>query len=122
MGEGNCLTAKEFLQQYYQINCEIDALLEDVSNLRRMTDKTIQTLTCEKMQVPSESVIESILTKIMNMEKEADEKIDKLKQIKDEIVKVITQIPDTTCQNVLFRRYICGHTWEKIAVDMHYNY
>lgn len=118
---GTTVTAKEFLKQYQQINREIDAILEDASNLRNLALKTTQSLNPDKVQTQSSNKIETIISKVVDMENAADEKIDKLKKLKDEIIKVIAEIPDATCQNVLFRRYICGHTWERIAVDMNYN-
>ena len=58
--------------------------------------------------------------KIIDLEHEIDEGIDRLVDLKQEIVSLIKQVKNPEYQTLLELRYLCFRTWEQIAVEMHY--
>lgn len=59
---------------------------------------------------------------LVAMEDMIDREIDRLYDIKQEILTVVLQMQDTRYRDVLTKRYIDGLSWEQIAVDMKYDY
>ena len=59
--------------------------------------------------------------KIIDLQEEINRDIDRLVDLKREIVEVIKAVEDTEYQILLEKRYLCFQTWEQIAVDMGYN-
>ena len=55
---------------------------------------------------------------IRQLEAEQDLAIQKRKEIRSQI----QSMADETEKEILERRYLLGETWERIAVDMNYNY
>ena len=60
------------------------------------------------------------MVKIVDMEKELDEDIDKLVSLKADIMHTIKKVEDAECQMLLEDRYLRFLTWEAIADNMGY--
>ena len=58
---------------------------------------------------------------IYNLQEEINRDIDKLVELKREIMEVIRAVPNAEYQTVLEKRYLCFSAWEQIAVDMNYS-
>ena len=65
--------------------------------------------------------METAVCKIIDLQDEINRDIDRLVDLKREIMEVIKAVADTEYQILLEKRYLCFHTWEQIAVDMGYN-
>jgi len=61
------------------------------------------------------------VAKIVDLQAEINNDIDRLVDLKREIVGVIKTVNNTEYQTLLEKRYLCFDTWEQIAVDMGYN-
>lgn len=59
--------------------------------------------------------------KIIDLQEEINHDIDRLVDLKRDIVEVIKAVDNSEYQILLEKRYLCFHTWEQIAVDMHYS-
>jgi DNA-directed RNA polymerase specialized sigma subunit len=59
--------------------------------------------------------------KIIDLQAEINHDIDRLVDLKREMVKLIKAVDNTEYQTLLELRYLCFKTWEQIAVDMGYN-
>lgn len=101
---------------------EIDAKLEEVSRYRALATKVTQTLAPDKVQCTQGNKMESIIAKLVDLEKEVDAEIDRMTEAKKTVAAAISQVPDSRYRTLLCLRYICGKTWEEIAVEMHYDY
>ena len=64
--------------------------------------------------------MEGVIVKIIDLENEIDEEIDRLVDLKQEIVSMIKQVKNPEYQTLLELRYLCFRTWEQIAVEMSY--
>ena len=47
--------------------------------------------------------------------------IDRLVELKKEIMATIHAVEDVELQTLLEKRYLCFLSWERIAVEMHYS-
>lgn len=116
------MTAKEYLQQYQNVNQEINAKLDQISRLRELATKTTTVLGDNKVQTSTENKTEKIIAKIVDLENEVNAGIDRLQEIKQRVENVINTVPDANQRAVLERRYINGKHWEEIAVELSYTY
>lgn len=113
------MTPKEYLQQAYIIHCEINRALSKIEGMRqslygRGTDYSNDGNT----QANKDNALERAICKIIDYEKEVNEKIDKLIDKKIEIEKVIAQIENQRQKEILERRYLKFEKWEQIAFLM----
>ena len=109
------MTAKEYLGQAYRLDQRINSKLEQVLSLRELTTKATATMS-DMPGGGSRNVY-----KIVDLENEINADIDKLVDLKREMVAVIKAVENPEYQTLLELRYLCFKTWEQIAVDMKYS-
>ena len=116
------MTAKEYLGQAYRLDQRINSKLEQVLSLRELTTKATATMS-DMPGGGSRNVykMQDIIGKIVDLESEINADIDKLVDLKREMVTVIKAVTDPELQTLLELRYLCFKTWEQIAVDMQYS-
>ena len=115
------MTAKEYLGQAYRLDQRINSKLEQVLSLRELTTKATATMS-DMPGGGSRNVykMQDIIGKIVDLENEINADIDKLVDLKREMVTVIKAVTDPELQTLLELRYLCFKTWEQIAVDMYH--
>ena len=115
------MTAKEYLGQAYRLDQRIDAKLEQVSNLRALATKATATISdMPRSSSPNLQHMESTILKIIDLEQEINEDIDRLVDLKKEITAAIKAVTVPEYQMVLELRYLFYKRWEEIAVSMNY--
>lgn len=119
---GKTLTAKEYLRRYQDANREIDALLEEINDLRIRATSITQALTPDRVQTTPTNRTESIVAKLVDMERKVDSRVNDLHKIEDEVMQTIRKVENPVYRELLIRKYILGKTLEEIAVKMHYSY
>jgi hypothetical protein len=67
------------------------------------------------------STMENTICKIIDLQDEINKDIDRLVDLKTQIVTTIKNIENYEYQTLLEKRYLCFYTWEQIAVDMDYS-
>ena len=116
------MTTKEFLRQYTNANNSINTKLDQISQLRSLATKSTTVLSDSKVSSGiSHDKIPKIVAKIIDMERQVDEEIDALQDIKKSVIDVIYNIDDAKLREVLERRYINDQKWEHIAFEMGYD-
>ena len=116
------MTAKEYLSQAHRLDQRIDAKIAQVKSLNDLATKCTATITgMPRNPNGSGSTMETAVCKIIDLQDEINRDIDRLVDLKREIMEVIKAVADTEYQILLEKRYLCFHTWEQIAVDMGYN-
>ncbi|MGI6497266.1 MAG: DUF1492 domain-containing protein [Oscillospiraceae bacterium] len=115
------MTAKEYLGQAYRLDQRINSKLEQVASLNELATKCTWALT-GMPRSPSRrtSTMAEVVAKIVDLQTEINHDIDRLIDLKREMVKLIKSVDNTECQTLLELRYLCFKTWEQIAVDMGY--
>ena len=115
------MTAKEYLGQAYRLDQRINSKLEQVASLNELAMKCTSTLTgmpCNPNR--GTSTMADAVGKIVDLQAEINSDIDRLVDLKREMVRLIKAVNNTECQTLLELRYLCFKTWEQIAVDMGY--
>lgn len=113
------MTPKDYLQQAYIIHCEINRALSKIEGMRQsLYGKGIDYSNDGNTQSNNDNALERAICKIVDYEKEVNERIDKLVDKKIEIEKVIAQLESQKLKEILERRYLLFEKWEQIAVVM----
>lgn len=116
------MTAKDYLGQAYRLDQRINSKLEQVASLNDLATKATSTLTgMPKNPNRATSMMADAIAKIIDLQAEINNDIDRLVDLKREIVGLIKTINNMEYQTLLEKRYLCFETWEQIAVDMGYN-
>ena len=116
------MNAKEYLKQAFYLDKRINSKLEQVECLNALATKATSTLSdMPKSPNRGSSKLEDTIVKIVDLQEGINRDIDKLVDLKAEMVGTIKQIQDKELQVILEKRYLCFETWEKIAVDMNYS-
>ena len=115
------MTAKEYLGQAYRLDQRINSKLEQVASLNELATKCTWALTgMPRNPNRRTSTMAEAVAKIVDLQTEINYDIDRLIDLKREMVKLIKSVDNTECQTLLELRYLCFKTWEQIAVDMGY--
>lgn len=115
------MTAKDYLSQAYRLDQRINSKLEQVESLNGLATKVSSTLTgMPKNPNRATSTMADSVSKIIDLQAEINDDIDRLVDLKREMVAVIKAVANTECQTLLELRYLCFKTWEQIAVEMNY--
>lgn len=115
------MTSKEYLSQAYRIDQRINSKLEQIKNLRELATKATSTISetgvCDS---GNKQRMESNVVKIVDLEREINEDIDMLIEVKKGIMAMIKKVENPEYQTLLELRYLCFKRWEQIAVEMGY--
>ncbi|MGX7140020.1 DUF1492 domain-containing protein [Facklamia languida] len=116
------MTPKQYLQQAFYLDQAIDSKIEQVDALNHLATKmttTYSNLPKSKQYRPTS--FEDTLIKIIEMQEEINQDIDRLVDLKLEIKGCILKLKDKEAQVVLEKRYLCFKKWEEIAVEMNFD-
>lgn len=115
------MTAKEYLNQAHHIDRCINSGLEQIASLRGLAVKATQTFS-DMPGSPNRNIhkTEDIILKIVDMEDDLKRSMERLVDLKAEIMSVIAKVEDAEYRTLLELRYLCFKTWEQIAVEMGY--
>lgn len=117
------MTTKEYLSQVDRLNRMIDNKLSEIYQLKTLVCSISVATDGEKVKSSSsQDKMGDTIAKIVDMEKEADDMIDKMLDIKQKIVSQIENIENTNYYDVLCSRYIGRMTFEEIAKKMNYSW
>lgn len=116
------MTAKEYLGQARFLDMRINSKIQQVASLNELATKCTATIS-DMPGNPNHggSRMADAVIKIIDLQEEINRDIDKLVELKREIMEVIRAVPNAEYQTVLEKRYLCFSAWEQIAVDMNYS-
>lgn len=112
----------KWLSRCRDIDRKIQSKCDEKSVWMARATKITPTLSDMPSGGKKENKIESAIEKMEQIEDEIDLEIDELVKVKTEVKAVISSVQSSTYREVLERRYIRGQKWEKIAVEMNYDY
>lgn len=116
------MTAKEYLNRAYRLDQRINSKLEQLESLNELATKATSTLSdMPKNPRDTTSKMEDILCKIIDLQHEINNDINRLIDLKTNIVDLVKAVPNPEHQMILELRYLCFKTWEQIAVNMGYS-
>lgn len=115
------MNAREYLSQAHRLDQRIDAKIEQVASLNSMATKCTATLSgMPHNPNRGTSSMADTIVKIIDLQHDINQDIDRLVDLKREIAAVINDVDNSECRILLELRYLCFKTWEQIAVDMNY--
>lgn len=115
------MDARELFSEAYRIDQRINSKIEALDYLNNLATKCTATFSdMPKNPNRGNSRLEDTIIKIIELQHEINDEIDKLVDTKREIMLVISQVENHEQQTLLELRYISFKTWEQIAVEMNY--
>ncbi|MFR1708897.1 MAG: DUF1492 domain-containing protein [Clostridium sp.] len=116
------MTTKEYLGQARFLDMRINSKIQQVASLNELATKCTTTISdMPKNPNRGDSRMADSVIKIIDLQDEINSDINKLVELKREIMGVIKAVPNMEYQTLLEKRYLCFITWEQIAVDMNYS-
>ena len=115
-------TAKEYLGKIYHIDSQIESKLQQLDSLKALATSTSITLS-DMPGAATRNVHkkEDIIVKLIDLEREIDDDVDRLVDLKAEAMHAIAQVKNTRYRLLLEKRYLCYENWERIASDLGYS-
>lgn len=116
------MTTKQYLSQAFYLDKQIESKLQQMDSLNALATKATMTLS-DMPKNPNKplSRMEDTVVKIVDLQEEISKDMEKLVDIKEDIVNTIKGINEKEIQTLLEKRYLCFEDWEQIAVDLKYN-
>jgi DNA-directed RNA polymerase specialized sigma subunit len=116
------MTANEYLEQAYRIDQRISCKVEQVSSLRNLATKATSTLSdAPPSGTRNVHRMEDVIVKIVAIENEINADIDRLVELKQEIIRVIKMVENPEYRILLELRYLCFKEWRDIAEELGYS-
>lgn len=116
------MTAKEYLRQAYRLDHRINSKIEQVEVLNSLATKATVTITgMPKKPNTAIDSMSAVIAKIVDLQTEINGDIDRLVDLKRDIIKKIKCVENLDYRTLLEKRYLNFETWEQIAVDMAYS-
>ncbi len=113
------MKAKEYLSHAYRLDSRINSKIDQLGSLNELATKCTSNLSgMPKAPNHGGSTMEDAIVKIVELQEEINRDIDRLVDLKRELVKVIKTVDDIDCQLLLEERYLCCKSWEQIAVEL----
>ncbi len=114
------MTAKEYLRQAYRLDQKINSDIEEMERLREMFTSISSPVLCDKVQTSGNGDAPFVrsVEKILMLEKQINQEINTLIELKSQVRDVIAAVPDTDERMVLRYRYIHNMTWEQIGNEL----
>lgn len=117
------MNAKEYLSQAIWLDQMIDSKLEQLETLKSLSMKVTTSFTQEKISGGNieKSRMENTIVKVIDLEHEINEDIDRFVDLKRDIQDTINKMENINYQLLLEMRYLSGKNWEEIAEQLNYN-
>ena len=111
----------EYLRRAVVLDMQIDAGFERIQQLRALAER--RTVAYGRERVRASGAADhrmDVVARIVDAERELDEKIDHMISARAEIGEIIGRVMDERMRVLLELRYLNGHTWEQVAEEMNY--
>lgn len=112
-----------YLKKYILLEREIDRKENEVEKWRSRLENVTASYSSQPLGGGSiYGKTPDIIARIVDLEQEISEEIDRAIDIRGTIEQAIKAVEDDTLRVLLQHRYIDGKPWERIAADMHYSW
>ena len=113
---------KEWLSRARKTDEEINALILEQERALTNATSTVAQSGSEKVQTSNVNTSENKFISYAAYSELIDKRIDRLYEIKKEILENVNKLDDATLRTLLILRYLNFQTWEMIACTMNYGY
>ncbi len=116
------MTVKEYLKQAMYLDALINSKVCQSEHLRNLATKVTTTYSDQGVSSEHDNKrLEKTIAKIIDLEREINDDIDTLIDLKIEITAIISQVTDMKQRLILEKRYLDFENWEQISCDLNYN-
>ena len=116
------MTAKEYLSQAFILDKRIQVKERRLEWLKNHASYVSNNLTeVVKFSLSHRSAVEEAVVKIVDLEKELMNDINKMIELKKEIAYIIRSVNNIECETLLEMRYLTFMNWEEIAAQLNYS-
>ena len=113
------MTAKEYLGQAYRLDQHINSKLQQIEVLNSLTQRVTVAYGGEVVShTRNVTSMQDTIDRLMEAEKELNQEIDRLVDLKAQIAQTISQVHNDSYRLILEKRYLCFESWPKIGEDM----
>lgn len=117
------MTTKEYLGQIIRLDANINNKLSELTQAKELACSISAISYEERVQTtPNFDKIGTALCKIEKMQEEINRLVDRYVDKKTQIVEQIETMENDMHYKVLFKRYVEGKTFEKIAIETTYSF
>ena len=110
------INIRELLKSHRAIDARIDMKLEHIAELRSLAAKVTSSPFSESHSKGTYTDrVGRTAAKIIDLEREINEEIDKLVDIKRQIEDLVSLLDDGIQRAIIERHYILNESWEKIS-------
>ena len=113
------MTAKEFLNQPYEINKQIGKKLQQLESLREMATSTTGSISdMPHSSSPDLQRIEGVLARIVDLENEVERDNEVLQDARLAVANEIANLDDGAHIRVMTKRYIELKDWKRVGQEL----
>lgn len=116
------MQAGQYLRQLKTLDNMIKAKLLEKERIRALGEKITPSLTERVQGGDIGDKIADTAIKLVELDKQIQEDIDRMVDLKKEATEKINRIQDSRCRIVLSMYYLSNLTFEEIAKNIHYSY
>ena len=114
------MTAKEYLSQAYHVNMRIKYKMEEIKLLRELATKASSMLSDLPKNKQNQHRMEAIMAEIIDLVQEIEDDMDRLINLKKDIIIAIKNLAKPEYQMILELRYLQLKKWSEISEIMGY--
>lgn len=116
------MTIKEYLSQAYRLDQRINSKIEQLKRWQDLATKATSTLSkTSSCSYENSHKMEDNMVKIIDLKNEINNDIDRLIDLKKDIMALINAVKNPEYQTLLELRYLCYKKWSQIAAEMGYD-
>ena len=112
------MRAKDQLRRIRHIIQEIEATQEHVRQLEDLATRITVQYGKERVQTSDGTTMADAIAKLVDLKRLLSRQVQAMCEAKTQALDLIDLVQDDRLRTVLRHRYMCGMTWEQIAVDL----
>ncbi|MBQ2390934.1 MAG: hypothetical protein II306_04115 [Clostridia bacterium] len=111
----------EYLERYRIADNHIDCLIEEKQAVKERALRCGITPSDGSKSVGSHTdTVARSVEKMILLEQQIDKQIDALVAMREDIMNIISKLDDYCLEQLMYQKYICGHTLETIGENIGY--
>ena len=116
------MTAKEYLSQAYRLNQLVSTKMEQIENLRVLSEKVTASYGSEQVS-HSRNVasMEDTVVRIVAEQEDLNRQLNRIVRLQVEITALIDKVQNVNYSEILTKRYLRFMPWNRIASEMGYS-
>ena len=99
---------RESIKKTWEISQNLSELKEEAVRLKDHEGQLVE--------------LDAAVAKYMDACKESERELDRLADLRNDIMGTLEEVDDDRLHSLLWRRYVSGFTWEQVAVSMSYSF